>query len=287
MNISLSSLIARADKLQPPPAVLGKLLEIVGTEDYSFADLERVIKADASVAASVLKVANSPYFARSQTVSSLSRAVALLGKTELVRLVVGQAARCMRVDSVPGYELRSGGLWQATIRSAIAGELIAQKTQIVSPGIAYAAGLLLDVGKLAIGEELYRFRAEVMQRGEEFPTESFDELEEHVIGIDHAELGARIAEKWNLPPVIVAAIRFHHQPHLAQQHQGMVYTAHLAASVSMMNGAAAGLDGLRYHMAEDWMDYVVLCVEDLEMIVVQVEREVDKVQELVGREVSS
>jgi HD-like signal output (HDOD) protein len=76
-------------------------------------------------------------------------------------------------------------------------------------------------------------------------------LEHWLTGLDHAQLGGRIAEKWNLPPILVEAIAYHHEPARATTEPHVTYWVHLADAAALMLGISLGYDGLCYELNEE------------------------------------
>ena len=282
MSRVLTALRKRARQMQPPPVVIGALLEAIADPNHSLSDLERILKLDPTLSARLLKLVNSPaYLRRGGEVHSIGAAVSVLGEALLVRFVVGASAQCVRVCDVPGYELQNYGLWKQSIRAAVASEAIAKMTKRVAPGLAYASGLLLDIGKLVVGPELADLLPNLLESWDLEPEATFDQLERDAVGLDHAEVGARIAEKWRLPASIVTAIRYHHRPKLADSHQALVAVVHAGATVSLLPGITESVDGLGYSVDQETVDGLSLGQEEIEHLILTSECEVAEAERLL------
>jgi HD-like signal output (HDOD) protein len=107
---------------------------------------------------------------------------------------------------------------------------------------------------------------------------SFTEAEKEVLGIDHAELGGKISERWKFPTNIVAGIRYHHSPFMARESQELASTIHLCDLIALMNGFGGGANGLSYPGHKEVMKQFGLKEKDLEPIINQLEGELKQVE---------
>ncbi|NMB87688.1 MAG: HDOD domain-containing protein, partial [Chloroflexi bacterium] len=116
-----------------------------------------------------------------------------------------------------GYRLGAGDLWNHSVATAVASQWLAQALHYPNPEEAYVGGLLHDIGKLMLDQYVlvdYTKIVDLMRRY----NLSLWQVEEQVIGIDHATVGSMMAEKWNYPVILVDAIHYHHAPSLARVH---------------------------------------------------------------------
>ncbi|HHV16543.1 MAG TPA: HDOD domain-containing protein, partial [Gelria sp.] len=96
---------------------------------------------------------------------------------------------------------------------------------------------------------------------------SFIEAENKVLGFNHAEVGARVAEKWNLPPETVEAIQFHHSPEEAQVNPRLTAIVHLADAICVSMGIGMGIDGLLYPISGEALELLGLDELEIENII--------------------
>ena len=237
--------------LPPPSPVLSVLLARIDDPRHTLRDLTEVIRLDPGLTAAVLKLSNSALYARrGSLVGTIDDAVLRIGESDLIRIVVGRMSRWIADSDTDGYGLARENLWKRALMCAIAADEIARRTD-QSPGIAFTTGLLLDIGKIALGRPLATQAAAVQTHLDTHPDESFDVAEGAVLGEDHAETGARLAEAWRFPEVIVAAIRYHHRPTEAPRMAALVALSHVADIIAMQCGAPVGVDDLRYSLEEE------------------------------------
>jgi HD-like signal output (HDOD) protein len=102
-----------------------------------------------------------------------------------------------------------------------------------------------------------------------------------VLGLDHAELGGKIAEQWNFPPVISEAISLHHNPELMASRDSLAAIIHLADVGCLLMGIGVGADGLAYRAHQQVMNQFGFREKDFESALSELVEELAKAEELV------
>ncbi len=187
------------------PVVAAEALAIIDKANSTVDDLEAVIAQDQVIAARVLRLANSAYFAQTRGIGSISEAVSLIGFDMVRALIIGAAMRDL--NRIFGHVEKT--LWEHSVGVSLAASLIAGETGHAPPDLALISGLLHDIGTTAINNSLPESQMEVLRKGTE---QHMDVIaaEKEVLGFTHCDVGGIIARAWNLPAHIEAAIRFHH-----------------------------------------------------------------------------
>ncbi len=242
--VTLDSVVSQVRHLPALPDVVLKVMRMTGQEDCSAREIARVISNDQSFAARMLQLANSAYYGLPRNVSTISEAVVLLGMRTVRNMAIAAATRDTLSRELVGYDLERGDLWRHSLACGMAAQLLAEVARYPDGEEAFVAGLLHDVGKVVLN--LY-VRDAVVQIQERMEAEelSFIEAEHAVLGFDHAEVGGRVALKWNLPAPLVQAIACHHQPFQEGQVAPLTALVHVANVVCLIAGIGLGADGLR------------------------------------------
>lgn len=211
MNPDLSLRLAAAVEQMPAfPKSVQKILEL--TRDVACApkDLVQVIDRDPVVTVKVLRVVNSAYYGLAKQITSVNHAVVFLGFNTIKNLALSMAAIGMLPSNpLAGFDGQRYLLHSLTT-AAIARQLALRLPQI-DPHDAFIAGLLHDFGKVVVAQ----FMPAEFRRSVEMSLWNEQPLHQalfEVIGVDHAEVGAMLAEKWRFAPDLVDTIRHLHTP---------------------------------------------------------------------------
>lgn len=231
-SVTLEAILSQVDNLPELPQVATKVLQLLGDPTSSSLDLARVIASDQALTAKVLRLANSAYYGVSRRVTTVNDAVTLLGFSALKSLILIATAYGAVSQSLIGYGLKAGELWLHSLLIAELSKQLTQRARTAQPEEAFTAGLLHDIGKVALNQlalpEVYRALRLVEQQG--LP---LHEAEDRILGFHHGTVGACLAEKWNLPAILCEAIGQHHTPSLAAP-------ALLPSTVALANALAQG-----------------------------------------------
>jgi putative nucleotidyltransferase with HDIG domain len=202
--------IARTLEALPPlPAIALRVMEIVQDPNSSAKDIALIVSADPGLTAAMLRVANSAAYRRSRDVTSVQEALVVLGFVQARNIAMSSAITGAYAPSAANALFRIEAFWRHSIAVALKASKLAANTRGVEPAAAFTAGILHNIGRLAMfyanPAGLDQTVAEVMRRGV-----AIEFAERVLMGYDHSALGAVLAEKWRLPSEIVEAIRNHH-----------------------------------------------------------------------------
>ena len=189
-----------------------RLISMLEDPNVDVRQVASVISSDPGLAARLLRLANSPYFGLGRRVGSVERAVILLGFSVVRALAVSVAAGLLAT----GRSVGSNPYFWEHSASVAAGTSIVARYAGSSPGDAFTAGLLHDLGSVLSGEPPPIAGGANPQHLVAAGTSAATELS--IFGLTHAEHGAQLLEEWRLPEVITNAVRFHHEEPSASEH---------------------------------------------------------------------
>jgi putative nucleotidyltransferase with HDIG domain len=278
----IDKILMSIKKLPAFPMTIQRVIELLKDDDYAVNDVANVIKYDQAIAANILKISNSAYFGARQKIKTIPDAVVHLGQKQLIRAV--QTAGVSRYFSKDrkGYGTKSKDLWEHTVAVAVMSQILSKQFFKKEDSVLYTAALVHDIGKLVMGE----FVEESSEKIFRLVTEqgySFLEAEEEIIGINHAELGGRIADFWNFPTEIRNAIAYHHRPDLIEQEDAnsLPSLVYLADQFCLMMGIDGGMDGLAHRGVSDVIKKFHLREVDLEKGLVLLHEELAQANDLM------
>ncbi|HEV3344859.1 MAG TPA: response regulator, partial [Pirellulales bacterium] len=209
---SIQQLIAKIKSLPSVPTVYNELIAELQSPDCSLNRLGDIVARDVAMTAKVMHLVNSSYFGLRQRVGTPQQAAAVLG-TEVLRALVlsisvfsSPATTGLlgsQIDSLFDHSLAVGTTARALARLAGGG------TTLVND--SFVAGVLHDVGKLVLAQNLAQQYAAVVEtaRRERLP---WSAAEADILGCSHAEVGAYLLGLWGFPDALIEAVAFHHNP---------------------------------------------------------------------------
>ncbi|MGV1099126.1 HDOD domain-containing protein [Thiovibrio sp. JS02] len=227
------------------------ILSLINDPAASPNDLKRLIQVDPPLAAKILRVANSSYYASSRTISDIDQALIWIGFDALKEIVLTQKMS----------ELYSGGnkpvcgysrshLWRHSLAVAILAKSIYRREFGEKGNNAYAAGLMHDIGVIVEDQLLHQDFLRLIHDTEE-KRQPLTASELSALGYDHALIGKALAERWNFPAELMEGIGFHHNPEKAHpEHRRFAKTIFIAD----------------YLMFEQGYGYVALTLADREIV---------------------
>jgi putative nucleotidyltransferase with HDIG domain len=249
-----------ADDLDLPvlPDVASRVLAACQDPERGPQGLSELIQRDPALAGNVMRIANSAAYAAAEPLVSLQQAIARLGMSTMGDIAIAAAINS-KVFVVPGYESEMQSLRLHAATAAIwTREIARQRRRNVEA--AFLSGLMHDVGKPILLQAVLELAKDQLV-DEETLRAWIDEF--------HAPVGARLLERWKLPPWVAAAVLGHHEPERAGEHRELAATALLGDLLAHWsveadeNAATARETVLRGHQV-----LVALCIypDDLELL---------------------
>ena len=237
-----------------PPRVLAAIISAASGPDASIHRLAELVSSDPAFAVQVLKIVNSSLYSRGAKITSIDRAVSVLGTRALRNVALCAATTsCVRKRELGDFDL--GGFWENSVRRAVAGQILADRDDCygVAPMEAFTLGLLQDIGLLA----LVRTHPELGGDWMQFAGETSEQRRDHEIdmfGQSHDEAGAALAEGWELPEELSIPMCYHHDlDNAPEAYRGacrLNYRAELIASVFTCDDRSKALARARDELSE-------------------------------------
>jgi putative nucleotidyltransferase with HDIG domain len=280
--VMLEKMLTSIKQLPAFPMTIHRVIELLQDDDYAVGDVVNVIKYDQAIAATILKISNSAYFSPRQRIKTLSDAVVYLGQKQLIRAVQTAGISQYFAKGAKGYGMKSQELWEHSVAVAVMSQILSRQFYQKEDGVLYTAALIHDIGKLVMGEYVEKVSDNIFRLVSRHGL-SFLEAEKETIGINHAELGGRIAEHWNFPPDICEAIAFHHRPDLLDHDddKNLPSLVYLADQYCLIAGIDGGMDGLAHRGIGNVIKKFHLREVDLEKGLIILLDELEKARDLI------
>ncbi len=252
------------------PAVVMKLTKMAEDPDVTTEQMGRVISKDHILGAKLLKLVNSAFYGFPQRVSSLQSAIILLGFSVIKSLIISASIFEFMEDN-------DRELWEHSLGCAVVCNVLARRLQVSDPEEISTAGLIHDIGKVAIKMELpqeYR-EIEAMVHDRRI---SMREAETEVLGFNHAEVGGWLAKTWNLPSKLVEPVAMHHNPSGAKKEKMAAAIVHVGDIIIRCMGLGHGEDVWVPGLEQRAWQLLHLTAADVDEILVEVEEKLWEVK---------
>jgi len=223
----IESQLARCPSLPSLGSINKALQGLLLMEQRYTAQIAEIIRRDPSLTARLLRLVNSVYYGLTTPVNTIEEAVFYLGVREIRQLVVVTPViedfqRLTKQCDFPWREF-----WQHCIGTALLTREIATAVRLPDEESDYVAGLIHDIGKLVMAWSFPDHFTEIHRQALETKRDLI-EIENEVLGMDHAELGALYLERHRLPEQMIKTARYHHQPEKAEDSERLAATVQIA-----------------------------------------------------------
>jgi putative nucleotidyltransferase with HDIG domain len=220
----ITKIVQTTGDLPTMPHLASLVLAKISNPNTSTKELNDIISKDQSLAARVLKIANSSFYGCPRAITSLSEAVTIMGFNSIRSLVTASALR----DFFKTTGLAEKLLWEHSLASGSVAKMIAKSIRFSKTEEAFLGGLLHDIGKVILNFRLPKETQRIVQEVYNNPGTTFSQVEQATFGFDHAQVGEMVARKWNFAEEIVDVIGNHHHPEKATTLPQLCFIVNLA-----------------------------------------------------------
>lgn len=234
---TLDQVCDAALKLPCAPSLLPRLSIALQSDSSSAQEIERLITLDPSLAASTLRLANSAAMGRGK-VETVEEAIFRLGAKEIYRLAALALVGRWENNLGDGLRWGPGDFSRQALCTAIAAEVLSSTTERLDPQVGYTAGLVCDLGKLALAYNCHDYYPAVRTCAEQSKC-TWEQAERTVLGYHHADAGTRLLKAWSFPAIFVQAVEHQFQPEMAPA-DAMSLLAHLHAAKYLATSMGPG-----------------------------------------------
>lgn len=220
-------------ELPPLPVVVHQLVAVMQDDECSADEINRILSSDQALASKVLRLVNSSFYGLPGRVSTIPRAVVILGHAALRNLATALGV----VGSVGGRlpPAQRQVFWRHALATAAGAEVIGRRVGIHDAEEAFIAGLLHDIGHLILMLAVPGGHAQLEAAG----CLGDVEYERATIGLDHCRAGRQLLQHWKLPAPLLECVRLHHAPEVcAGGGSPLLTTVALADRLSRLVDAA-------------------------------------------------
>lgn len=251
----LRHLVEKIQSLPTLPGIIVRITKMLDNPETTANEVGKQIENDQVLSAKVLKLVNSGFYGFSQPIGTIPHAMVLLGFGVVKTLVLSTQVLDIMSRSM-------AGLWQHSLACARTSGIIARHLDMDDPEELSVAGLLHDLGKVVIEEHMPEEFEQIVSKIEG-DNALFYEAEEGVLGVTHANIGAWLLDKWQLPSQLVNPILHHHNFHPVRAHADRTAIVHIADILVRAEGYGSGGDNRIPAISPEAMKTLQIGIDDL------------------------
>ena len=200
--------LSSVNNLPVMPDLAIKLMGYTVDDDAPIKEIAMIISKDPALAAQILKVANSVFYASKGRIGSLEKAIIILGLREIKNLIFALSVIRFFPKNTE-YSFNKIDFLKHSVTTARTSEILAKKLNLKFEVSPFLAGLLHDIGKIFLDQNFHDEFNAALANAKKYDKNLY-EIEYQEFGTDHAYIGGHIATIWNFPQELVDAIKFHH-----------------------------------------------------------------------------
>ncbi len=260
-----------------------RINELLNSPEKSSRQVAEAISADASLEKKLLELINSPLYAFPSDISAIPQALAIMGAEELNHLILGISIfQYFNAFTIPANVAYS--FWRHAILCGCIGKLLAGLLPGVTIERFFTAGLLHDIGKLAIAVAAPDLYVRTQEYAMEQTLPDF-EAEQQILGFDHSLVGMLLLEQWMVPKSLLSIARHHHDPMQAELTLEPAIT-HLADLMTLAIDTATISPCILPTMAADVWESLCFPLTVLEPVLTQGEQQATEISRIFLKEMS-
>jgi HD-like signal output (HDOD) protein len=250
--LSLKEVCDRAVCLPCAPTLLPRLVAALKKDEGTAQEIESIIMLDSALSAATLRLANSAFF--SGSVDTVGEAIIRLGEREIYRLAALALVSRWDAGQMGALRWRPGDFSRHSLCTGLSAEALAEATGLVEPQVAYTAGLVCGMGKLAMAHSCSEFYGAVRICCDKNGG-TWEDAEKAVFGYNHPEAGAQLLRAWRFPDLYAQVAEFQAKPESAPK-GAQALLGHLCAGryLAASMGPGVGEDGFRVAIHGEFLE---------------------------------
>ena len=289
--ISLRSLvenkISEIQNLATLPGIATEIMGLTESDRSSMKEISKIIEKDMTIAAKILKIANSPLYGYQRKIDKIKKTLVILGIKEVYNIVVGISVYSTFVNLKNNSDFNRDEFWDHSAGVGRIAKVFADGLGLKFDGAEFLAGLVHDVGKLILDQYFQREFSQILSFMQEKDV-TFEEAESELFDINHAEIGSMLMERWNVPENVTYSVRYHHAPELAKNYREITCIIHIANELDNIWGDSSFgkphsfslTDNLGWKILKE--SYPSLDQFDIERFTYELSEEIAKAKDLIA-----
>lgn len=234
MRIDIVELVNGVGELVTLPDIFIRINQLVENQNCSTADIAQAVSQDPAFTIRLLRVANSSFYGFSTTIDTVSKAVSIIGTSQIRNLALSTAV-ANSFSGMPNRLVSMENFWRHSLYCGLAARKLARLARGCDAEAVFTAGLLHDIGELVIFNRLpEQAKAALLLVLDSADVLTMHQAEQQTMGFDHAQVGGELARHWKLPPMLEECIACHHDIQAARRYPRETAIVHIANIFALM-----------------------------------------------------
>lgn len=270
LNDNMHHIISEMPVMSPSAV---QLVHLIAKDEYDLEDVVRFVRLDSNLTGKILQKVNSAAFGIMIPVDTVDRAVIFLGTRTVVNLALITLNAHFFSQNMEGYFRPPGGFWDHELRTALTSSEVARKSRLnVEPDLAFTAGLLHDIGKIALYNYQTKYQHNMLSRLYKQKMSKSLEIERSCLGFDHCQVGKVLCQQWGLPHSLEACVEYHHYPSKApKEFQSLAYIVHIGNMLAKMASLGAKTEDVQQDLDYGYESFYAFSFNEITNIMRNVE----------------
>lgn len=262
------------------PEVTLRIIEVVQDPRSTAHDLHKIVSNDPALSARVLRVVNSAFYGLPGQIGSIDRAIMMLGLNAVKNIAIAASLAKMFKKGAICDDFTGKDLWMHSVAVGATNKLITNAIGLALPDEAFLAGLIHDLGLVAIMQSQSQKLLEIVQMAKAgIP---FRKAEDQVLGTNHQEIGMALAAKWKFPRSFQYVSGYHHNPtDLARENRLLAMVTHVSDLLSSQKQFGVTLTVETEEISAEALEEIGLTRDQLDEIHNLIEEELEIVRSLI------
>lgn len=262
------------------PEVTLRIIEVVQDPRSTAHDLHKIVSNDPALSARVLRVVNSAFYGLPGQIGSIDRAIMMLGLNAVKNIAIAASLAKMFKKGAICDDFTGKDLWTHSVAVGATNKLITNAIGLALPDEAFLAGLIHDLGLVAIMQSQSQKLLEIVQMAKAgIP---FRKAEDQVLGTNHQEIGMALAAKWKFPRSFQYVTGYHHNPtDLARENRLLAMVTHVSDLLSSQKKFGVTLTVETEEITKEALEEIGLTRDQLDEIHNLIEEELEIVRSLI------
>lgn len=229
--MDIQDLLTEDSSIGSLPGIYHQFQSAMADEDTSFDEIGEIILHDPGLSVHLLKIVNSAYYGFPNKIEKISQAIGVIGTRQLGDLLLSTVV-IDKFKSIPESVINMDSFWKHSIACGLIAREIAYCKEELDAEKLFVAGMLHDVGQILLCMKLPERTLKILLETQA-QARPLQDIEIEEFGFDHAELGGKLLEQWNLSEFHIETTAFHHNPNLATKFPvevSIIYMADILAN---------------------------------------------------------